>query len=253
MRVRHSATCGIRTPGTHPMLFYDDLAEFIAKQSEKLQGLEKANIPEVGVILEVLKPNDNQDREANPGRHLVTQQVDRLAIDCSGIEGDRHRGLTRLSTGRETLYKRKGSTIVNRRQILAVSPYECELLSERLHVEITPQLLGANLVIGRNDGADFCISDVPLYTHFVIAAADAAAPPQPPVATLVQYLQQKGCSLAGRAIAKAYEDEKLTQQFVAHAEHHRGILCSVEYPVDSVAFLERGQNVYFRFPMGCCY
>ena len=38
------------------MLFYDDLAEFIAKQSEKLQGLEKANIPEVGVILEVLKP-----------------------------------------------------------------------------------------------------------------------------------------------------------------------------------------------------
>jgi hypothetical protein len=235
------------------MLFYDDLAEFIAKQSEKLQGLENANIPEVGVILDVLGPNDNQDREANPGRHLVTQQVDRLAIDCSGIEGDRHRGLTRLSTGRETLYKRKGSTIVNRRQILAVSPYECELLSERLHVEITPQLLGANLVIGRNDGADYCISDVPLYTHFVVAAADAAAPPQPPVATLVQYLQQKGCSLAGRAIAKKHEDEELTHQFVAHAEHHRGVLCSVEYPVDSIAFLERGQQVFFKFPMGCCY
>ena len=42
------------------MLFYDDLAEFIAKQSEKLQGLENANIPEVGVILDVLGPNDNQ-------------------------------------------------------------------------------------------------------------------------------------------------------------------------------------------------
>ena len=235
------------------MLFYNDLAEFITKQSEQLQGLEGANIPEVGVILDVLGPNDNQDRDANPGRHLVTQQVDRLAIDCSGIEGDRHRGLTRLSTGRETLYQRKDSKIVNRRQIFAVSPHECALLSERLHVEITPQLLGANLVIGRDDGAEYCISDVPLNTHFVIGPADAAAPSQPPIATLVQYLQQKGCSLTGRAIAREYGDEELTKQFVAHAEHQRGILCSVEYPVDSAAFLERGQKVFFRFPMGCCY
>ena len=235
------------------MLFYNDLAEFITKQSEQLQSLEGANIPEVGVILDVLGPNDNQDRDANPGRHLVTQQVDRLAIDCSGIEGDRHRGLTRLSTGRETLYQRKDSKIVNRRQIFAVSPHECALLSERLHVEITPQLLGANLVIGRDDGAEYCISDVPLNTHFVIGPADAAAPSQPPIATLVQYLQQKGCSLTGRAIAREYGDEELTKQFVAHAEHQRGILCSVEYPVDSAAFLERGQKVFFRFPMGCCY
>ena len=116
------------------MLFYDHLAEFITKESEKLQGLEGSNIPEVGVIVDVLEPNDNQDRDANPGRHLVTQPVDRLAIDCYGIEGDRHRGLTRLSTGRESLYKRKGATIVNRRQIFAVSPHECDLLSERLHV-----------------------------------------------------------------------------------------------------------------------
>ncbi len=235
------------------MLFYENIAEYITKQSEKLQGLEGANIPEVGVIIDVLGPNDDQDRDTNPGRHLVTQRVDRLAIDCHGIEDDRHRGLTRLSTGRETLYKRKGSTIVNRRQIFAVSPHECKQLSERLQVEITPQLLGANLVIGRDDGADYCISDVPLYTHLVIASADAVAPPQPPVATLVQYLQQKGCSLTGRAIATEYGDEKLTKQFIAHAEHHRGILCSVEYPVDSVAFLERGQKVFFRFPMGSCY
>ncbi|MBB77007.1 MAG: hypothetical protein CMJ75_21075 [Planctomycetaceae bacterium] len=235
------------------MLFYDDLAEFISSQSEKLAGLETANIPEVGVVLDVLGPNENQDRDANPGRHLVTRRVDRLAIDCSGIEGDRHRGLTRLSTGRETLYRKNESTIVNRRQILAVSPYECELLSERLHVEITPQLLGANVVIGRSDGADYCLSDVPLYTHFVITSDDAVAPSHPPVATLVQYLQQKGCSLAGRAIAREYGDAELTHQFVAHAEHRRGILCSVEYPVDSVAFLERGQQVFFKFPMGCCY
>ncbi len=236
------------------MLFYDNLAEFIAKQQENLQRLEQANIPEVGVILDVLGPNDNQDRDANPGRHLVTQPVDRLAIDCYGIDGDRHRGLTRSSTGREApLYKTTGATIVNRRQLFAVSPYECELLSQRLDVDITPQLLGANLVIGRDDGVDYCISDVPLNTYFVIAPADTMAPPQPPIATLVQYVQQKGCSRTGRAVATEYGDDALMKQFVANAEHQRGILCSVEYPVVSPAFLERGQKVFFRFPMGSCY
>ena len=110
------------------MLFYDNLADYIADQSEKLLALKQANIPEVGVILDVLGPNDNQDMDANPGRHSVTQQVDRLAIDCHGIAGDRHRGLTRPATGREApLYKRSQATIVNRRQLFAVSPYECAL------------------------------------------------------------------------------------------------------------------------------
>ncbi len=236
------------------MLFYDNLSEFIAKQSEKLQQLKHANIPEVGVILDVLGPNDNQDREANPGRHSVTQLVDQLTIDCYGIKGDRHRGLTRPSTGREApLYKRTGVAIVNRRQLFAVSPYECDLLSQRLEVDITPQLLGANLVIGREDGADFCLSDVPLNTYFVIAPADAVAPEQPPIATLIHYIQQKGCGRTGQAVATAYGDAALTKQFVAHAEHHRGILCSVEYPVESSAVLKRGQKVFFKFPMGSCY
>ena len=236
------------------MLFYDDLTEFIAKQSDKLQHLASANIPDVGVVLDVLGPNDNQDRNANPGRHSVTQSVDRLAIDCYGIDGDRHRGLTRHSTGREApLYKNTRSKIVNRRQIFAVSPYECELLSQRLDVEITPQLLGANIVVGREDGADFSISAVPLNTYFVIAPADAVELPQPPIATLIHFIQQKGCSLAGKAVTTEYGDPALTKQFVAHSEHHRGILCSVEYPVDSPAFLESGQKVFFRFPMGSCY
>ena len=236
------------------MLFYDDLAEFIAKEIDKLLRLEKANIPEVGVILDVLGPNDNQDIEANPGLHSVTQQVDRLAIDCYGIHGDRHRGLTRPSTGREApLYRKSGATIVNRRQIFAVSPHECELLSQRLEVDITPQLLGANIVIGRDNGDDFCISDVPLNTYFAIAPADAVEPSHLPIATLIHYVQQKGCSRTGRAVAKEYADAALTKQFVVHSEHQRGILCGVEYPVDSTAYLERGQKVFFRFPMGSCY
>ena len=236
------------------MLFHDDLADFIASQRENLQKWETADIPEVGVIRDVLGPNDDQDMATNPGRHSVTRQVDRLAIDCYGIAGDRHRGLTRPSTGREaSLYKETGTTIVNRRQIFAVSPYECDLLSQRLKVRITPELLGANVVIARDDGADYCISDVPINTYFAITPPDAVEPPRLPIATLIQYLQQKGCSRTGRAIAKEHGDPSLTKRFVAHAEHRRGILCSVEYPVDSPAFLERGQRVFFRFPMGSCY
>ena len=236
------------------MLFHDDLADFLASQRKNLQKWETANIPEVGVIRVVLGPNENQDMATNPGGHSVTQQVDRLAVDCHGIVGDRHRGLTRPSTGREApLYKETGTTIVNRRQLFAVSSYECHLLTESLGVKITPDLLGANLVIDRDDGADYCISEVPLNTYFAIAPPDAVEPPRLPIATLIQYLQQKGCSRTGRAIAKAYGDGSLTKRFVAHAEHRRGILCSVEYPVDSTAFLERGQKVFFRFPMGSCY
>ena len=235
------------------MLFYEDLAEFIAQESDKLRRLESANIPEVGVILDVLGPSDDQDITTNPGLHSVTQRVDRLAIDGHGVDGDRHRGLTRPATGREgALYKTSGVTITNRRQVFAVSPFDCDELSRRLDVEVTPQLLGANLVIGRENGDDFSLSAVPLNTYFAIAPAEAVKPPRPPIATLIQYLQQKGCSRTGRAIARAYSDSSLTQRFVAHAKDHRGILCSVEYPVDSPAFLEKGQKVFFKFPMGRC-
>ena len=144
------------------MLFHDDLADFIATQRSNLKKWEAANIPEVGVIRDVLGPNDDQDMASNPGGHSVTQPVDRLAVDCHGIAGDRHRGLTRPSTGREaSLYKEVGTAIVNRRQIFAVSSYECRLLSRSLGVSITPGLLGANVVIDREDGADYCISEVP--------------------------------------------------------------------------------------------
>ena len=55
------------------MLFYDDLEEYIIQQNAKLQSLKQANIPEIGVVLEVLGPNDDQDMKSNPGCHSVTR------------------------------------------------------------------------------------------------------------------------------------------------------------------------------------
>ena len=126
-------------------------------------------------------------------------------------------------------------------------------MSERLQVEVTPQLLGANLVIGREDGAKYSISEVPNNTYFAIAHEDAKESPQPPLATLIQYVPQKGCSRTGRTIAAQYGDKGLTGKFVDYSEYQRGILCSVEFPVEAPVYLERGQKVFFKFPMGCCY
>ena len=235
------------------MLFYDDLTEFVEKENAKLQRLKSANIPEMGVVLEVLGPNDDQGRETNDGKYSITQSVERLAIDHLGIVGDRHRRLSRRATGRETpLYKQSGVEIANRRQILVVSLADCEELSRRLNVEVTPALLGANLVIGREDGGEYSLSVAPLNTYLAIAPAKSLDLPRPPIATLVKYVQQKGCTRTGHAIAQAYADNALTQKFLSNAEDHRGIVCSVEYPVDSLAYIERGQKVFFKFPMGRC-
>ena len=236
------------------MLFYDDLESYIQNERDKLERLKQADIPEVGVILEVFGPNDNQDVKTSPGVHSVTQSFERLFIDCYGIAGDRHHGLTRPSTPREApLYYKSRSQIVNRRQLFAVSPYECTLLSQRLDVDVTPQLLGANLLIGREDGGDFCISNLPINTYLAVAPANASGQPMPPIATLIHYVQQKGCGRTGAALATQYEDKSLAKRFVDQAEFTRGILVSVEFPVAEPAVLESGQRVFFKFPMGCCY
>ena len=235
------------------MQFYDNLNEYVQQERKKLDQLLQKSIPEVGVILDVFGPSDDQDVRNNPGGHSVTQPVDQLFVDCHGIEGDRHRCLTRQSTPRETpLYRQTRSEIVNRRQLFATSPYECAVLSDRLDVEVSPQLLGANLLIGREDGRDFSISDLPVNTYLVIAPPEATEMPAPPLATLIHHVRQKGCGRTGRALAKAYDDESLTKRFVEHAESQRGILCGVEYPVSEPAVLERGQKVFLKFPMGCC-
>lgn len=236
------------------MMFYKDMTSYIEGKSAELDALQKANIPDSGIILDILGPSENQGRHENPGRHSVTRPVERLTIDCNGIHGDRHRRLTRPSTAREAkLYGRTGVSIVNRRQVFVTSPCEYKALTNTLGVEITAELLGANLVIGREDGDEFYISDLPSNTYLVVGAPASSEPEKPPIATLIQYVQQKGCRVTGKAIVTRYGDQRLQKRFIDNTRRRRGILCSVEYPVDEPATLERGQKVFFRFPVGSCY
>jgi hypothetical protein len=236
------------------MMFYKDISSYIEGMSAELDELRKANPPDYGIILDVLAPNEDQDRQKNPGRHSVARPVERLTIDCNGIHGDRHRRMTRPANAREAkLYGRTRVPIVNRRQVFVTSPSECEALTSTLGVEITAELLGANLVIGREDGGEFYISDLPSNTYLVIGAPGSTEPVKPPIATLIQYVRQKGCYVTGSAIVTRYGDQRLKKRFIENTRRRRGILCSIEYPVDEPATLERGQKVFFRFPVGSCY
>jgi hypothetical protein len=236
------------------MIFYKDISSYIEGKSAELDELRSANIPDYGIVLDVLAPGENQNRRENPGRHSVTRPIEALTIDCNGIRGDRHRGMTRPSTAREAkLYGRTGVSIVNRRHVFVTSPSEYKALTNTLGVDITAELLGANLVIGREDGDDFYISDLPSNTYLVIGAPESTEPEKPPIATLIQYVQQKGCRLTGNAIVTRYGEQRLQKGFIENSRRHRGILCSIEYPVDEPATLERGQKVFFRFPVGSCY
>ena len=124
------------------------------------------------------------------------------------------------------------------------------MLSERLGVEITPELLGANLVVDRTDGGPYSLAELPSGTHLLVLPQGAQGIPRPPLATLVSYVQQRGCGITGRAIAERYGDKRLVSAFRKQAKDHRGLICSIEFPLDEVATLRRGQRIAFRYATG---
>ena len=229
------------------MLFYDSPSHYIAGQRAKLDALATANLPEQGTITKVLAPGDEQDDSSNHG-YSVTHAVKHIEVDAHGMVGDRHRCLVRPSTGRETSMYPKGTIIRQHRHVLVVCSHDCHVLSQSLGVEITPELLGANVVLDRSDGAAFCLSQLPHQTHLLLMPADADKPPRPPLATLVHVIQQQGCGITGKAIAEHYQDASLTKAFREQSKHHRGILCSIEYPAQTTATLQAGLRVAFRYP-----
>lgn len=232
------------------MLFYENLEEYIECQQKKLNRLVDANIPEVGLIARVLSPNDNQDKSDNVANYSVTQKVDKLELDYRGIIGDRHYGTHRPSTVRENPLFLKGTEIRQHRHVFAVSLHDCKILSERLGVEITPELLGANIVIRDIADRPYSLSGLPENTHLVIAPSNSSHKPLTPIATLVHYVKQQGCGITGNAISEYYNNRSLTRRFIEASKDNRGIVCSIEYPVNHTTTLEAGQKVFFMFPTG---
>ena len=238
------------------MLFYSNLDEYIQEQRDKLDHLPQANIPEKGLILKVLKQSDNERDLINQVKYSKNQDVEFLEIDYLGIIGERHRRAFRHSTGREKSLYPKGTTINENRQIVAVSLYDCKILSEKMNLNITPEILGANIVIEREDRQDFSLSALPVNSYILIGNPDSAELPKPPNATLINYTRQQGCVITGNAIAKEYCSKNpskwpsISKRFIDCSKDNRGILCSVEFPVNDPAIIKKGQSVFFLFPKG---
>jgi hypothetical protein len=232
------------------MIFYDTLNDYIDQEKQRLDVLSQANIPEVGVISSVFAPSLNQDKTTHRDDYLVTREVETLSVDAQGIMGDRHRCLSRPSTGRESSLYPRGTQIRQHRHLCIVSSSDCQVLSQKLKVEVTPQLLGANLLIDRIDGDTFSISDLPQGAHMLVTPEDAGESIKPPLATIVHVVQQRGCAFTGRTLAHHYGDPTLLKAFIAASVTHRGIICCIEYPVESEVILKAGQRIVFKFPTG---
>jgi len=232
------------------MRFYRDYLDYHLNEKRRLEDKSSVIVPDRGLILGVFAPAENQDKKSDVGGYSVTRKVDSLEVDYQGIFGDRHRGLHRLSTGRERAIYPKGTEIAQRRHILAISRDDCLRLSGRMGIEITPELLGANLLIGGNNN-HLHTSAMPPNTYFLVASAgEIETVPKPPIATLIHYVAQEGCGVTGNAIAEYYGDNSLTKKFADVAKNDRGILLSIEYPVKSSTLLRAGQNIFFKFPTG---
>lgn len=230
------------------MLFYQSFEDYLSGERRRLEALARVKMPDSGRITRVLSSAPASDGAAPV--YPTTREVEALEVDALGVIGDRHRGALRPSTGRERTLYPKGTTIRQHRHLCVVSSHDCRALTERLGVEITPELLGADLVIDASDGAPFSMADMPPGVHLLIYPPGLDEVPSPPAVTLIHQVKQRGCGITGKAIADHYGDKSLTSAFRKISVDNRASICSVEHPADATAFLRAGQQVAFRYAMG---
>lgn len=144
-----------------------------------------------------------------------TRRLNEVDVEFGGIRGDRHFGMTAVADSRKPMYKR-GTEILNRRQISILSMEECEEIARNLGIEeVKPEWLGANILL----------SGVPNFTTIGIGSRllfeDEAG--------LLCEGENLPCKHPGEMIEK-YNPEKVgvASAFVKAANKKRGIVCMVE-------------------------
>ena len=237
------------------MRLYQDIAAYRVGQRELLEQLEQANIPQSAVITNVLASDYSMTKDTDPTQYSLTHSVEYLEIDSQGIIGERHHRAVRPSSGRERAIFPKGTIIREHRHLFAVSLADCKELSDKLDVEVTPQLLGANLIIERVDQLSYSLSALPQGTYIRItnpAIIDSSSINRDNlVAVLQKYATQEGCGITGLSIQEYHKaDKSLVKRFIDESKLKRGIVCSVEFPGEGTTRIEAGQRVFFGFPTG---
>jgi hypothetical protein len=227
------------------MLFYKNFEDYLCGERERLERLASSQMPDLGAISRIL--TSTPPRSAEAPAYPTTRETETLEVDAMGITGDRHRAVSRPSTGRESTLYKKGTVIRQHRHLCLVTEHDCRLLSARLGVEVTPELLGADLVIEAQGSTPFSIADLPPGTHLLVYPPGAKEVPKPPIATLVHHVKQQGCGVTGKAIADHYGDKSLVKAFRDVSRDNRASICSVEFPAQEKTLLRAGQQIAFRY------
>ena len=170
-------------------------------------------------------------------RHtLQSSNVDRVRATFEGLEGDRHRSLTRRSDVRVPHYPR-GTIIRNTRQVSILSEEE---LAEVAAVLEIPCILAAWV------GANLELRDIPNLTML---------PPStriffPDDAVIVVDAENMPCVGPGEAIQEHYPDiPKLAQRFPKAAWHKRGVVGWIERE----GYINNGDTVRVLLPPRVVY
>jgi len=153
--------------------------------------------------------------EQEPGTGLVTRRVDSLHAGYDGLEGESHRGLTRLSCGRVALTYERGTEIRNTRQISIICLQELARIAEKMAVpRILPEWIGANL----------CLSGIPDLTALPPSARLVFADGP----SLVVDMENHPCKHPGDILEKIYPGKG--RLFPKMALGLRGVTAWVERP-----------------------
>ncbi|GGD20936.1 MOSC domain-containing protein [Aureimonas glaciei] len=148
---------------------------------------------------------------------FVTTAVEALDLGFGGIDGDRHGGTTRRSSGREPWYPRR-TEMRNERQLSLLAADELRAVAESLGIaEVRPEWIGGNLLV---EGLDD-LSWLPARTLLFFQGG----------VTLKIDGDNVPCRAAGRSIARQIEGRgDIEFGFVAAARHRRGLVAWVEKP-----------------------
>ena len=232
------------------MLFYENAGEYFEEEQKRLIQRQSANLPDKGRITKLLLPSAELNENDHFPYYSLSHEVDSFEVDYRGIVGERHQAVTRASGGREVKVYPRGTMIRGHRHLFVSCSADIAELSHRMGIEITAEMLGLNLLIDREDGQDFSITELPIGTMMLLADEEDQKPAKPPLATFTCFVKQEGCGITGKLIADHYGDPSLTRKFREVAKNHRGILCSVEFPVKTTMLLKRGQRIFFRYSRG---
>jgi len=182
-----------------------------------------------------------QDYEGDD--YLVTEAVEELVLTTEGIVGDRHYGYLRDSDTRVKHLYKKGIPVRNNRQWLGISSSEIWQMAKTLSTpDLTPELLGVNLLI---DGVGD-LSELPPLTHLIFSPFNIFEAGRDEDVVLVSYCQALPCTVAGKALAKPFNDASLETRFPKAALGYRGLLGWVQ----KGGTVRPGYTVHVMFPTG---